>query len=198
MTVMRFVFAALAITLALLAFLPWASWLGTGRPEEIEALIGTMAGWALWLAVAVPVAVLLTARWGGAIDGAFERVRGQLVQRSSWGYALALAVVLLVIGALLSKMLFAYNPHLVDTIAQLFQARIFTSGQLTAPAPHELEFFAASHLVEHEGRWFSQYPPGHPALLAFGLIVRNPLAGQPAVHGGHPAGRFRDRAPTPR
>lgn len=176
-----FALRALALLIALLAFLPWALWLGTGRPQEISALLLTMVGWGVSLAVGLPISAALAALRGERIDAFFERARGHLLRVSGRVYVLILVAASALICALFSKVLFAHNPHLVDTIAQLFQARIFAAGELTAPAPTELEFFGASHLVQHEGRWFSQYPPGHPGLLTLGLLLGVPWLVNPLL-----------------
>jgi 4-amino-4-deoxy-L-arabinose transferase-like glycosyltransferase len=47
-----------------------------------------------------------------------------------------------------------------------------------------MEFFAASQLVRNAGRWFSQYPPGHPALLAIGLLAGVPWLVNPLFAAG--------------
>lgn len=172
---------ALALLIALLAFLPWALWLGTGRPGEVRALLETMGRWGVWLAIGVPIAVLVSARYGERIDAFFERLREGVSRISGRVFVATLVAASALICGLLSRVLFAHNPHLVDTIAQLFQARIFAEGALTAPAPTDLEFFGASHVVLHEGRWFSQYPPGHPALLAIGLVLGVPWIVNPIL-----------------
>jgi hypothetical protein len=65
-------------------------------------------------------------------------------------------------------------PSSADESAYRFQARVFASGQLAAPAPagnllvnnaHKNEFFLI-HTIQREGKWFVQYYPGWPAVLA--------------------------------
>ncbi len=173
-----------AFLLFSLAFLPWASWLKPGRDSETAAYLTTVLTWSLWLVIAVPVAAAVALRWGGAVNDFFRlaiRRIGDLPERR---FAATCALVFGSMALTLSWVLFRHNPHLVDTIAQLFQARVFANGGLTAPAPRELEFFAASHLVTHAGRWFSQYPPGHPALLALGLLVGFPWLVNPLFAAG--------------
>ncbi|NIR46554.1 MAG: hypothetical protein GWN99_19090 [Gemmatimonadetes bacterium] len=174
----------LTVVLALLTFLPWATWLGEARPEEVTAYRASVKGWLLWLAVVVPVVVVLTLLRGRTVGRWLERGRRRLTEVSGPNLALACAGLLACVAALFSWLLFARNPHLVDSIAQLFQARIFTAGSVSAPAPERPEFFAASHLLVHEGRWFAQYPPGHSALLALGLAVGLPWVINPIFAGG--------------
>ena len=175
---------ALAILLALLAFLPWANWLGVTRAVERIANREAVLEWLLWLAAVLPVVLIVTAFWGQRLDERLEPWRKKIIAVPTAGFALALALVLALATALLSGGLFKHSPHLVDTIAQLFQARIFSGGSLTAPAPDHFEFFNASHLVRHGGRWFSQYPPGHPALLSIGLLFGAPWLVNPIFAAG--------------
>jgi hypothetical protein len=81
-----------------------------------------------------------------------------------------------ILGAILltaSVVAFEQRPLSVDSVAQLFQARIFASGKVVAPPPPLIEFFVTPHMIV-EGSWYSQYPPGHPALLAIGVALRAP------------------------
>ncbi len=173
--------AASAAVVAVLAFVPWPEWLPTGQPDENAHYYQVVLTWVWWAVLAVPIALLLARRWGVAIDGVFERGLQRVAELPVIGYATTLAVIFGVAAALLSNALFSHNPHITDTIAQLFQAKIFAGGSLTAPAPEQIEFFGASHLVAHEGRWFSQYPPGHPGMLVLGVIAGVPWLVNPLV-----------------
>lgn len=64
-------------------------------------------------------------------------------------------------------------PHVEDSIAQLFQAKIFKQGMLYAPLPPHKEFFDYTNIINDE-RWYSQYPPGHSLLLTAGLLAGTP------------------------
>ncbi|MGD8869081.1 MAG: glycosyltransferase family 39 protein, partial [Gemmatimonadales bacterium] len=96
-------------------------------------------------------------------------------------FALGAALVAGSIAALLAALAFGRNPHILDTVAQLFQARIFAQGHATAPAPERIEFFIGQFLLQHDGRWFSQYPPGHSVLLALGMRAGVPWLVNPLV-----------------
>jgi hypothetical protein len=95
--------------------------------------------------------------------------------------------VLLAVGAACTTWVaFAGNPHLVDEMAQLFQARVFASGRLAAPAPESPEFFLFMHTWITPAGWVSQFPPGHSVALAMGTLVGaewlvNPLLGGASV-----------------
>jgi len=164
----------LAIALALLTFLPLGNWLDAASLDETAAYRQVVGNWARWLAVGLPALAVVIYLRGSRIDEYLERARFRLAGISDSKFTVTSALLIGVATATLSVVLFDRNPHLVDTIAQLFQAKIFAGGSLTAPAPHDMEFFAASHLVENDGRWFSQYPPGHPSLLAGGVLAGIP------------------------
>jgi len=60
-------------------------------------------------------------------------------------------------------------PNTGDEYAILFQARIFSSLRLSAPAPPHPELFMTQYLAVQGGRWFGTYPALYPLLLAVGL-----------------------------
>ena len=94
------------------------------------------------------------------------------------------ALFLLVCAAanLGSYVLFDHLPHIEDSIAQFFHAKIFLLGNLTAPGPEPAEPFEFPHVINN-GRWYSMYLPGHSALLALGHLVRAPWLVNPVVGG---------------
>ena len=103
------------------------------------------------------------------------------------GYFLLIcAGIVLLLTNIFSLLLFQHKPHIVDSVAQLFHARIFTQGKLYLTAPAIPEFFDEEHIIINNGCWYSQYPPCHSALLALGVLVRmpwliNPLLGAVSV-----------------
>ena len=72
-------------------------------------------------------------------------------------------------------------PHIADESVYLFQAKIFASGHLWAPAPAHPEFFAFEHMILDNGRWFGKYPPLFPLLLSLGVRAGIPWAINPLV-----------------
>ncbi|HID32868.1 MAG TPA: hypothetical protein EYP24_05770 [bacterium (Candidatus Stahlbacteria)] len=93
-------------------------------------------------------------------------------------------IILPIIGCILALLtaIFVFNtiPHVQDSIAQLFQARIFLKGRLYAQSHPLKQFFDYTHMINN-GRWYSQYPPGHPMLLAIGLLAGAPLVINPIL-----------------
>ena len=66
-----------------------------------------------------------------------------------------------------------------DESSYRFQSRIFLNGRLVAEAPPQIASdeatykreFRFHHHVIYQGKWFSKYPPGWPAVLALGSAV---------------------------
>ena len=86
---------------------------------------------------------------------------------------------------LISHFVFDQIPHVQDSIAQLFQAKIFASGRLYTTSHPLKEFFDYTHMINN-GKWYSQYPPGHALFLMFGVLlsmpwITNPLLGALSV-----------------
>lgn len=71
-------------------------------------------------------------------------------------------------------------PHVPDEIAYLFQAKVFSMGKLYLDTPKYLEYFPTG-FVDYKGRWFSQYPFGHPLILSIGFLVKAPWLVPPVV-----------------
>jgi hypothetical protein len=91
------------------------------------------------------------------------------------------AVWVFVLTNVVSWFVFDHIPHVQDTVAQLFQAKLFAAGKLYLPSPPMPQFFDLMHVI-NDGRWYSQYPPGHPLLLMLGVLIHapwiiNPLLG---------------------
>lgn len=74
-------------------------------------------------------------------------------------------------------LMYFYNshiPHVPDEVSYLFQARVFASGHLAAPAPPVAEsfnFFNPNLVDVVDGAWASIYPFGHSLVLALGIRV---------------------------
>jgi len=70
-----------------------------------------------------------------------------------------------------------------DEWSYLMQAHIFSHGQLAVPSPAQREFFDHVHIVNN-GRYYSKYPPGWPALLALGVWLGVPRLVNPVLGAG--------------
>jgi 4-amino-4-deoxy-L-arabinose transferase-like glycosyltransferase len=76
-------------------------------------------------------------------------------------------------------------PHVVDAAILLFQAKMFAAGMIAPPAPAVPVAFEDGwgYLVAHRDLWISQYPFGHPLLLAVGQRLGQAWLVEPVVGG---------------
>jgi len=73
-----------------------------------------------------------------------------------------------------------------DEFSQRWQAHLISIGRLYARSEPHGEFFNSVETMQTEGRWFSHFPIGGPALLAIGVALHapwlvNPLLGALAI-----------------
>lgn len=153
--------------LLLVPFVPLAWLFGEidrtrGLVPPSEALLGLF----VFGCLAVLGARLLPASAPESVLRALDREQGPGSKVA--GGAVLLLLVLLLITALFA---FARRPLLIDSVIQWFQAQIFASGRLYADAPLDEAFFAVQHMLVDGSRWYSQYPPGHSALLGLGAVL---------------------------
>jgi hypothetical protein len=75
-----------------------------------------------------------------------------------------------IVGTSVGVARLAYNgqPALTDELSQAFQGGIVMSGRLAAVAESHPEFFETGQTLDHDGRWFAEYPIGSGALVAIG------------------------------
>ncbi len=70
------------------------------------------------------------------------------------------------------EFLFDGIAHVTDAVSHLFGARALAMGRAWFPVPPCPEAFDHEHIVMTlDGRWFTKYTPGHPILLALGLVT---------------------------
>lgn len=60
-------------------------------------------------------------------------------------------------------------PHVQDSIAQLFQAKVFALGQMTSTLSTHWEYFERVYLIPDQGKFYSIFPPGHALVMAVGV-----------------------------
>lgn len=161
-----------AAVLAVLGLLPLANWIvgGHAAPWYRDRLDGWVSGGAIAVGVAA-ISVIAIRRWPMLWrDGAWQDVAARW-RRAGIGADLLVAVGVLAICTVIAREVLSARPLLIDEIIQVYQARIFASGQLWLPAPAHPEFTSAQHLLDWGGKVFGQFPAGGPAFLAIGAIV---------------------------
>lgn len=109
------------------------------------------------------------------------------------GLVVLSALFVFVVTNIISWGFFKHIPHINDEIGYLFQAKIFSLGKLFVPSPCGGDAFTFTHIINN-GRWYSQYPPGFPLILAFGLLagapwIINPLLAAASVFVFYRLGR---------
>lgn len=133
-----------------------------GYPTALAAIAAVVA---VGLAARLLPANRAVARLGSAITGRGVWIVGVLVVAA---FGLLLHIIYVVAD---------HMPHVPDSVAYVFQAKIFSSLRLAAdpaPARQSFAFFHPDFLLVVGERWFSQYPFGHPLLLAVGQIFGAP------------------------
>lgn len=152
---------ATAIAIAVLSFAPLFACAGTTCALGAEWLSGT--------SIVVGAGIIyhiVGRRWSLQLP--------KLARPPEW----SVAVVALVVYAAIAALVFQRRPILIDEIALVHQAEIFASGHLWLPASQHSEFFSTLQMITANGRVYSQYPPGGPAMLVpFVLAHATWLAG---------------------
>ena len=72
----------------------------------------------------------------------------------------------------LSWVLFEHFPWIDDTIVQLVHAKFILQGHLIGQSQPLPRFFDMTWMI-NDGKWYSQYPPGHVFMLAIGLLFHH-------------------------
>jgi 4-amino-4-deoxy-L-arabinose transferase-like glycosyltransferase len=96
-------------------------------------------------------------------------------------FVLALWVTLM--AATMNVLVLERVPHIDDSVSNLFQAKYFSTGQLTLPAPPNDEAFRMDLTVVRDGKWFGYAFPLWPAVLALGVIAGVPWLVNPILGG---------------
>lgn len=70
---------------------------------------------------------------------------------------------------------FAFNarPHIIDSIVQLYQSKLFLAGKIVLPLPENWYFFLLHNILVTEEFWASQYLPGQSIIYTFGYLINN-------------------------
>ncbi len=87
---------------------------------------------------------------------------------------LILCLASLIIGISVSWGVFDAVPHLEDEHANLFQAKVFASGNITRPTPDYPYSFFIPFVIDMDGHQFSKYTPGYALFLALGVLIKIP------------------------
>lgn len=86
------------------------------------------------------------------------------------------------VGYYLGGPFFTHIPLTVDTSAELVHAKMLLSGQWYLKSQPEKEFFDVWMMINN-GRWYSQYPPGHLFMLMVGTYFDRRTLVNPVLGG---------------
>ena len=166
-----------------------SGWLTAGL---LQAHWSAGSAWANFVWEVLPAALFAVglAGWCLTAEPEFHWPRIPLRWRGGLGIAGVFGI-----AAALSWFCFGGMPHVQDSIAQQFQAQLFARGQAYTQAPAAADQLANEFVVQHRGKWYSQYPPMQPAILALGVLAGvpwliNPLAGAVTVYFLYRAARI--------
>ena len=155
--------------LAALGLMPVANLLGGGA---------TIPWWSAavleWLVVGTAVALAslgLGRVFGERLDRSIATTVGVVLRPSPRAFQLILALLVFTLTAAFAVYCFARKPFTQDEMAQRFHAQILLAGRLFAVGEPHPEFFSITGVLDREGRWYSMYPIGGPALLAAGAAL---------------------------
>lgn len=129
------------------------------------------------------LSIAIAAAMGAGADSLFETLRRAVLRPSSRAFQIGAAFAATVLSALVSRYCFSGQPFTTDEMVQQWQARILMSGHLSAVAEPTREFFNTAQVFDRDGRWFSQYPIGGPALIAVGMSFRAAWLVNPVLIG---------------
>ncbi|GCE04347.1 hypothetical protein KDAU_16760 [Dictyobacter aurantiacus] len=93
--------------------------------------------------------------------------------------ALLFLVIALVFVLWIALVEYHGEPHIYDANAYLFAAKIYAHGQLAAPLPSVPKLFPGPFVVQFDGKWFAQYPPGTALTLMPGIWLGMPWVIEP-------------------
>lgn len=139
--------------------------------------------WVISGSLVAALSAALAGALAGRVDDAQRRVQALLLAPRPGVFALMAFLIALLLTALLARWAFGGHPFTSDEMAQQWHARILLSGRVTAVAEPFPEFFNTAPVFDRDGRWFSQYPIGGPALIALGLLVNAPWLVNPVLIG---------------
>ncbi|HEY9426371.1 MAG TPA: hypothetical protein VIR34_04395 [Gemmatimonadaceae bacterium] len=171
---------AISIAVALLGLLPIVNWLPGGHSAGWygTALDGWVSGTTIAVGLGIVLAILskkLRFLWR---DDALAAATGLWTGHPATVIAV-LAAVSLALYIWVALGMFDGRPLLIDEVVQSYQAQILASGRLSLPAFAHPEFFSSMHLVDMQGRVYSQFPAGGPAMLMLGVLVHAPWLANP-------------------
>ena len=166
---------AFAAVVAAFGFLPIANWLQGGHSAPWYSIVGAewLSGTAIVLGAAFVLAIVsrrVSVAWRADASASFV---GWAHQHSVL-FGLAISMVCVVLYGTVATLTFSRVPIWIDELVQLVQARIYAGGRLWEPVSPVPEHYSMLNIVDVDGRYYGQFPPGWPAMLALGVLAGVP------------------------
>lgn len=98
-----------------------------------------------------------------------KSVAAFIERRPTAVWSLGAALVAGTGAAMVSRVVLAGQPNLIDAMSQLLHARFLAAGRLAGPGPELGEFWMMQQSLFTDAGWVSQYPPGQVLALAAGI-----------------------------
>jgi len=98
-------------------------------------------------------------------------------------FDLSVFIITAVFSGIVMFCVFDAVPHVSDSIAYYFMAKIFAAGHLSLPE-HPWPEFVTYHFFISDGQMFGIFPPGWPMVLASGMLLGAPWLVTPLLSGG--------------
>lgn len=165
----------LTLIFLMVTFYPWNPLTGRQRELGVQVMLYltlAFAGFVLLLFALYPVL--------GFADAIGQKVYQWLLNLRASHFLLLSAGCFFLITNLISFLVFEHLPHIQDSVAQLFQARIFASGRIHLRSPPFPEFFDYLHIINN-GFWYSQYPWLHSFILMLFVLLGTPWLANPVL-----------------
>lgn len=117
------------------------------------------------------LASLALAWWlGPRLDGICVRAWRAVLRPTPRAFAASIALLALALAIIAAQYAFARQPHSLDEMEALWQARIFAAGRFSAVPSAHREFTSMMNVVDW-GKWYTLFPAGGPAVLTVGLVL---------------------------
>lgn len=83
--------------------------------------------------------------------------------------------------AWIARVQYNAEPHIYDAVAYFFAAKMYALGHLSIPVPLASDRFPGPFMVQYNGRWFAQYPPGTALTFVPGIWLGLPWLVEPVL-----------------
>jgi 4-amino-4-deoxy-L-arabinose transferase-like glycosyltransferase len=146
--------------------------LQSDRSELLQSMTAMVLEPYPWLLIVTPIFFLVTFA-AGFVPIPDRRGPAFLERAAPWAAVAALTAALFGVTLYLDYSFGSHMPHVPDETSYIFQAKVFASGNLWVdppPVPESFELGDPPLIIEHDGKWASLYPFGHPLALALGEV----------------------------